>query len=256
MTSIVKNISDILFLDIETVSLFPSLDQAPDETKALWMAKARQLRRSSEVSVEDASQLYVDKAGIFSEFARVVCISVGYFRTEDGEINEFRIKTFFEKDEYFLLQGFTNLLNVHYRVPSRSSLCGHNIREFDVPFICRRMLMKQVEIPLLIDLAGKKPWETPHILDTMQLWRFGDIKNYTSLDLLASSLNIKSSKVSMSGSEVHKAYWDDKNYRGIVRYCEEDVKCVSRVFARMKQIDIPEEMEYRTMTVYDRELPG
>ncbi|NNK90677.1 MAG: 3'-5' exonuclease [Saprospiraceae bacterium] len=255
MASLVKNISDILFLDIETVSLFPSLDQAPDEIWPLWTKKAKQILRKQDVSQEEAAQLYVEKAGIYSEFAKVVCISVGFFRKENNEIEEFRLKTFYEEDEHFLLQGFSNLLNAHYRLPLRSSLCGHNIREFDVPFICRRMLMQQVDIPPLIDLAGKKPWETPQILDTMQLWRFGDIKNYTSLDLLASSLNIQSSKGTMSGADVHQAYWIDKDYLGIIKYCEEDVKCVARVFARIMQISLPPDIRYKTMTVFNRELP-
>lgn len=211
----------ILFLDIETVPAFPDFNQLNDKMKALWEKKSKRLQGEEG---ETAETLY-DRAGIFAEFGKIVCISCGY---SSGK--EFRIKSFYGDDERILLQEFSEML-VRYFDSRESLLCAHNGKEFDFPYIARRMLIKGVELPALLDLAGKKPWEVQH-LDTMELWKFGDYKHYTSLELLAAIFDIPTPKDDIDGSMVGKVYWEEKNLERIAIYCQKDVLTIAQLFRR------------------------
>jgi predicted PolB exonuclease-like 3'-5' exonuclease len=174
-------------------------------------------------------------AGIYAEFGKIVCISVGIFRRnkDTGEL-EFHVKSFYSDDERQLLLDFANLLEKHYNNPKKHYLCGHNIREFDIPYICRRMIIQGMNLPDVIDLYGKKPWETEHLLDTLALWRFGDYKNFTSLKLLCGVFDIPTPKDDIDGSEVGKTYWEDKDLDRIEVYCKKDVVATAQLLLRFK----------------------
>lgn len=234
-----KNLKRTLFLDIETVSGFKNFDELPDNMAALWKYKTRQFFKDPSEDI-GPDEWYVSKAGIFAEFAKVVCISVGYFLFDGNEISKFKVKSFASDDESVVLTDFVNLLKTYYSDPKTSFICGHNIKEFDIPFLCRRMVINGIEFPTLLDISGKKPWETAHLLDTMDMWRFGDYKNYTSLNLLSATLGIPSPKDDIDGSMVGHVYWQENDLERISLYCQKDVVTVAQVllkFAGLPLID-------------------
>ncbi|MFA5418788.1 MAG: 3'-5' exonuclease [Bacteroidales bacterium] len=217
----------ILFLDIETVPATPDFNALSEKMKSLWEKKSRRLQAEEE---QTADALY-DRAGIFAEFGKIVCISCGF---SSGK--EFRVKSFYGDDEKILLEEFAEMLKRYF--DNRDSLlCAHNGKEFDFPYIARRMLVKGVELPAILDLAGKKPWEVNH-LDTMELWKFGDYKHYTSLELLAAIFDIPTPKDDIDGSMVGKVYWVDKDLDRIVTYCQKDVITIAQLFRRYQGLTL------------------
>lgn len=223
------SLENILFLDIETVPLEANFHSLDDETKQLWEQKT-QYQRRDEFTPED----FYDRAGIWAEFGKIVCISAGYFVLK-GDIRNFRVTSFFG-DEKQLLRDFGNLLDSHFNRPQHV-LCGHNAKEFDIPFIARRMIINSIAIPEKLNLFGKKPWEVPH-LDTLELWKFGDYKHFTSLKLLTKVLGIPSSKGDIDGSQVGYVYYVEKDLDRIIVYCEKDVIAVAQVFLRMRREEL------------------
>lgn len=215
--------SDVLFLDIETVPQYPDYASCPENFRIHWERKA-QLFRQDEQSPEE---LY-GRAGIYAEFGKVICISCGYF-TADGK---FRMKSYYGHDEVVLLKEFAATLDQFCKDPAKV-LCAHNGKEFDFPFLARRMLINGIRLPAVLDTAGKKPWEVNH-LDTMELWKFGDYKSYTRLDLLAAVFNIPTPKDDIDGSEVGGVYWIEKDLERIVNYCQKDVLTVAQIFRRFR----------------------
>ncbi len=220
-----KNISieNILFLDIETAPEYPSYDDLPEIFKKLWDKKAMRIKKEE----NDTPDFLYERAGIYSEFGKVICISVGIMK--DGEI---RIKSFFGDDEKLLLSDFSKMLSTKFNSKTHL-LCAHNGKEFDFPYIARRMLIHDVRLPEMLDIAGKKPWEISH-LDTMELWKFGDYKNYTSLELLAAIFNIPTPKDDIDGSMVGEVYWKEKDLPRIVKYCQKDVLTIAQLFLKYK----------------------
>ncbi len=216
------NIADILFLDIETVPAVASFDELNDRFKKLWEKKAEQLRRHDPDLTAD--QLY-ERAGIYSEFGKVICVSCGFTHG-----SEFRVKSYYGDDEKTLLAEFAGLLNRHFN-KERHLLCAHNGKEFDYPYLARRMLVQGIELPEILKMAGKKPWEIKH-LDTMELWKFGDYKHYTSLDLLAAIFDIPTPKDDIDGSMVGQIYWEEKDLERIVTYCQKDTLTVAQLLRR------------------------
>ena len=221
-----KNISPekILFLDIETAPQYPNYSSIPDAFKKLWDGKSKFLIKDKEK--ESPADVY-KQAGIYAEFGKVVCITVGMFSGKS-----FRLKAFYGDDEKIMLDEFCLLLEKSYNTESHF-LCAHNGKEFDFPFLARRILVNGIKIPRILDNAGKKPWEVRH-LDTMELWKFGDYKNYTSLNLLAEIFGIPSPKGDMDGSMMYKVYWEDKDWDRIVKYNQKDVLTVAQVFLKFK----------------------
>ncbi len=215
-------IENILFLDIETAPQCPDFESVPDKFKTLWEKKAKQLQRNNPDTTADS--LY-GSAGIYAEFGKIVCISCGF---ANGK--EFRLKSFFGDDEKILLQEFADLLDRHYD-DNYSLLCAHNGKEFDFPYIARRMLVNGIMLPNILDLAGKKPWEIRHI-DTMELWKFGDYKHYTSLELLAALFDIPTPKDDIDGSMVGHVYWVDKDLERIAIYCQKDVVTIAQLLRK------------------------
>jgi 3'-5' exonuclease len=220
-------LEQILFLDIETVPQFPAYDQCPPELKLLWDRKAENLKRPEG---ETPADIY-NRAGIYAEFGRIVCVSTGIIRFQEG-VPVLRIKSFSGDDEKLLLSELAAMLTAYYSKPE-SKLCAHNGKEFDFPYLSRRMIINNIPLPAILDSAGRKPWEVNH-LDTMELWKFGDFKSYTSLTLLAYALGIPSPKNDIDGSMVWDVYWNERNLKRIVIYCEKDVEALVNVFLRMK----------------------
>src|SRR5690554_7630346 len=219
------SLEHILFLDIETVPQFRTFDELDDTTKTLWELKS-QYQRKEEFSAEE----FYERAGIWAEFGKIVCISVGFFVLK-GDVRNFRV-TSFHGDEIKILKDFKTLLETHFNKPHHL-LCAHNGKEFDFPYIARRMVIHGIEIPAKLNLFGKKPWEVPHI-DTMELWKFGDYKHYTSLKLLTHILNIPSPKDDIDGSEVARVYYEENDIDRIIVYCEKDTVAVAQVFLRFR----------------------
>ena len=211
----------ILFLDIETVSAVEFYEQLDARMQQLWNKKVEKLKLTEAQTPEQ----YYKNAGIYAEFGKVVCISVAYLKN-----NVLRIKSFYGEDEKTLLQDFANLLLNHFS-KNHHHLCAHNGKEFDFPYLCRRMLINGIPIPDILNVSGKKPWETK-FLDTLELWKFGDYKHYTSLDLLAAIFDIPSPKENEDGSMIYELYWQQKDYQRIKNYCEKDVLTVAQLFLR------------------------
>lgn len=215
------NIENILFLDIETVPRWDSFENMPENFQKLWEHKASFFQNSE---TQSAQQIY-DRAGIYAEFGKIICISVG--NVNQGKL---KIKSYYGDDEKNLLLEFANLLNKYFSKENQS-LCAHNGKEFDYPYIARRMLVHGIELPALLDTSGKKPWEVK-LLDTMELWKFGDYKSYTSLALLSALFDIPTSKDDIDGSDVARVYWREKNLNRIVTYCQKDVVSIVQLFLR------------------------
>ena len=219
------NLDDILFLDIETVPLHQQYSELSAEAQMLWEEKTR-YQRKEEFSAEE----FYDRAGIWAEFGKIVCISVGYFSFRHQQ-RTFRV-TSFTGEEKNLLEDFSRLVNEHFSRPNKL-FCAHNGKEFDFPYISRRMIINGIEIPQKLQLFGKKPWEIPH-LDTMEMWKFGDYKHYTSLKLLAHILGIPSPKDDIDGSEVRNVFYNEGDIDRIATYCEKDTITVAQIFLRFR----------------------
>jgi uncharacterized protein YprB with RNaseH-like and TPR domain len=217
----------ILFLDIETVPQHETHELLSEEWKVLWELKASYLIKNKES--ETAQSIY-SRAGIYAEFGKIVCISCGIIQSA-GEEKKLLIKSFAGHDEKLLLHQFSEMLN-KWCVDGNKYLCAHNGKEFDFPYLCRRLIINHLPIPEALRLHGKKPWEVLH-LDTLDLWKFGDYKSYTSLNLLAHTLGIPTPKDDIDGSKVHEVYWKEKNLDRIVTYCQKDVVTVAQIFLRM-----------------------
>jgi DNA polymerase elongation subunit (family B) len=222
------NPENILFLDIETVPSLPGYHQLSERMKNLWNKKSERLSTFGNKTEEDISpENSYNRAGIYAEFGKIICISVGAFSK-----GEFRLKSFSGHDETKLLTEFAELLRKRYYKPEHL-LCAHNGKEFDFPYIARRMIILGISIPPILDIAGKKPWEVNH-LDTMELWKFGDYKNYTSLDLLAAIFDIPTPKDDIDGSQVAEVYYQQNDLKRIVHYCIKDVLTVAQIFRRYR----------------------
>lgn len=221
----------ILFLDIETAPQYPDYDSIPDSFKKLWDGKAKYLVKDNQTPAD-----VYKSAGIYAEYGKVVCITAGMLAGKT-----FRLKSFYGDDEKKMLEEFSGLLNKNYDT-ERHFLCAHNGKEFDFPFLARRILVNGIKIPHILDNAGKKPWEIRH-LDTMELWKFGDYKSYTSLNLLAEIFGIPSPKGDMDGSMMYKVYWEDKDWERIVKYNQKDVLTVAQVYLRFKGEKLIEEKD-------------
>lgn len=230
------NLENILFLDIETVperQHFNDLDRVKQD---LWDAKSKYQRDD-----QTTAEAFYSHAGIWAEFGKIICISVGYF-TFQGDSRMFRVTSFYG-DEVRLLKDFKNLLLSHFS-EAKHLLCAHNGKEFDFPYIARRMIIHNIALPYKLNLFGKKPWEVPH-LDTLELWKFGDFKTYTSLKLLTHVLGIPSPKDDIDGSEVYRVYYEENDIDRIITYCEKDTVAVAQILLRLRGDALLDESEIK-----------
>lgn len=237
----IKN-EDVLFLDIETVPQQISYEELPSDLKPLWDKKAGFLARNEETPDE----LY-QRAGIYAEFGKIICISIGMLYPDNGRMSwNLRLKTFYNDNERILLGEFIELLN-SIALKKDIYLCAHNGKEFDFPYIARRILIHGLRLPKVLDTAGKKPWEVTH-LDTLELWRFGDYKHFTSLNLLTAIFGIPSPKDDIDGSQVASVYWEERDLKRIVKYCEKDVVALVQLFLKYKGESMVEEGNIHSIT--------
>jgi 3'-5' exonuclease len=220
-------INNILFLDIETVPQYSTYTELPDSWKKLWDAKSTSLVKYHEGQTNES--LY-PRAGIYAEFGKIICISCGIMQGF-GDQKKIVLKSFYGDNEALLLKQFADMLN-KWVSGEQKFLCAHNGKEFDFPYLCRRMVVNNLPIPTILNVAGKKPWEINHY-DTLELWKFGDFKSFTSLNLLAHTLGIQTPKDDIDGSMVWEVYWKEKNIDRIVTYCQKDVVTVAQVLLRM-----------------------
>lgn len=225
------NLTNLLVIDIETVPGCPDFQLLPEYWKGLWEDKISKTMPEN-FSLDES---YQQRAGILAEFGKIICISTGFFYHEkDGRLS-FKLKSFSGDDEALLLRNFVELLNTFRDKRGIFAVAGHNIKEFDIPYICRRMLVLNVPLPDYMQLSGKKPWET-NLVDTMELWKFGDYKNYVSLKLLAAVFGIATPKDDIDGSMVKDVYYQEKNLPRIVTYCQKDVVTVANILLRFKNL--------------------
>ena len=219
----------VIFIDIETVSQEKEFSKLSKKWKSLWEKKSTYL-----VSEEETAEHIYKRAGIYAEFGKVICISIGIYRLFKDH-QTFRIKSFYGKNEKQVLKQFCELFKKSFQ-SNDFILCAHNGKEFDFPFLARRILVNQLPLPYILDIAGRKPWEVQH-LDTLQLWKFGDYKNYTSLALLCELFSIKSPKNDMDGSDVGRVYWQEDNLEKIVKYCQNDTLAVAQLLLAYKGLE-------------------
>jgi len=219
----------ILFLDIETVPQFADYDSLDNPTKLLWEAKTKYQRKETLTPKE-----FYDRAGIWAEFGKIICISVGYFKQKEDPRN-FRVTSFYG-EEVDILKDIKTLLETHFN-KANHLLCAHNGKEFDFPYIARRMVILGIDLPEKLNLFGKKPWEVRH-LDTLELWKFGDYKTFTSLSLMAHVLGIPSPKNDISGEQVRDVFYKEKNIDRIVAYCEKDTVTVAQIILKLRNQDL------------------
>jgi len=234
------NPDEIIFLDIETVPQVPNYEELNDTFKYLWDKKSTSFRKPEET----AADIY-QRAGIYSEFGKIICISTGYLYLEEN-IQHLRLKSFYNHNEKELLTEFGQMINI-FSKKKNVQLCAHNGKEFDFPYIARRMLINGLTLPKVLDIAGKKPWELGFV-DTMELWKFGDYKSYTSLELLAAVFDIPTPKDDINGSQVAGVYWQENNLERIVTYCEKDVLTIVQLFLKFKGDPILAESNINSVT--------
>jgi 3'-5' exonuclease len=230
-----KNINKerIVFLDIETVPQTVDYTQLPGRLPELWKEKAESLKKRMPdryPAESDPQFVFANGAGIFAEFGKIVCISAGFIYRKNGQ-EHFRVKSFYGDDESKLLIEFCAMLELFGR-PSEINLCGHNIKEFDVPYICRRLLVNELPLPEVLNVASRKPWDVP-FLDTLEMWKFGDYKIFTSLNLLTAIFNIPTPKDDINGSQVAQVYYQEKDVDRISIYCQKDVVATAQLWLRL-----------------------
>lgn len=244
-----QSLKDLLFIDIETVSSTSTYQELPEAMQRHWDRKAGHLSRGGEL---DPASMYAERAAIYAEFGRVITIGLGYFRFRESEpVPDLRLTVLSGHDEKSLLQSFAEILQ-KLRHPALT-LCGHNAKEFDFPYLSRRMLVNGVALPDVLNTGGKKPWEVQHV-DTMELWKFGDYKSYTPLDLLATLFDVPTSKEGIDGSQVGTAYYGRNAIDEIAGYCMEDVRVTAQVYLRLQGLAaLPEEQIYRNLPAPDQD---
>lgn len=231
----IQSLSDLFLIDIETVPKFCNINELSAEDRKLFFDK---ISKTMPENFDD-EVAYQQKAGILAEFGKVICISVGFFYKDKAGRTCLRIKSISGHDEKLLLKEFIEISGKFLRHKNKIEFAGHNIREFDVPFLCRRMIINQIALPGYLHMHGAKPWEIS-MTDTLQWWKFGDYKNYISLHLLANILGIPTSKDDIDGSMVQQVYYKEKNLQRIVNYCQKDVVTVAQVILRFKNLPLIE----------------
>jgi 3'-5' exonuclease len=232
-----KLVKNILFIDIETASGEKSYSDLNPTMQKLWSRKASFLKTDPNQTIEEQ---YFDRAAIYAEFGKIIAIGVGFYYWDEADNLCFKTKTFAADTETEMLIAFKKLLDDRFS-KKESALCAHNGKEFDFPYLCRRMLVNGIKLPKALDFSGKKPWEIPHF-DTLEMWKFGDKKQFTSLEMLSELFGIESSKNNMSGDEVNNEYYNLNNLEKIRTYCLDDVIALAQVFLKLNGYPIPDEI--------------
>ena len=231
-------LKDLLIIDIETVPVQQNYSLLDDNWKNLWTDKISKTVPEN----SDSAEMYLKRAGIMAEFGKIICISTAFFTEASPGECKLRVKSIYGENEKELLTAFIDLCNKVYLHNKQFIFGGHNIKEFDVPFICRRILVNGLRLPEYLQLHDKKPWETK-MFDTLNWWKFGDNKNYTSLHLLANVLGIGTSKTDIDGSMVQHVYYEEKDLQRIVDYCQRDVAVTANIILKFHQYPLLQEKD-------------
>ena len=234
--NLLKQLKNILFIDIETVSQAPDLETVDEHLKKLWLRKASHLHNNDNLPDED---FYLKRAGIYAEFGKIICIGIGGIFFDEEQKPTLRVKMINGADEKEILEAFKGIVEKH-KSGNNLMLCAHNGKEFDFAYICRRMLVNGISLPKVLQFSGKKPWEINH-LDTMDMWKFGDYKHYTSLDLLASIFDIPFDNSEISGDQVNEVYYKEKDKEKIKQYCADNVVVVTQLYMKMNNLPLIED---------------
>lgn len=225
-----RKAKNLLFIDIETVSCKASFEQLDERMQEQWERKAANIRNDDHLSAFD---LFYRRAAIYSEFGKIVCIGVGaLYWSDKDESMRFKVKSIAGDDEKAILLEFKDLMEKYPQ--NQLVLCAHNGKEFDFPYLCRRMLINGVHLPEALQISGKKPWEILH-QDTLDMWRFGDFKSFAQLDLLAALFGIPSSKSDITGEDVTRVYYAENDLSRIQKYCKEDVVVLAQLWLCLNQ---------------------
>lgn len=230
MNRLLKN---LIFIDIETVSGTKEYASLSPRLQEAWKKKSTILDPEN----PNYDSTYFDRAAIYAEFGKIIVIGVGFFHENENKELVLRVKSIASNNEKQLLEDFCQLIEKGF-VPSNVSLCAHNGKEFDFPYLCRRMLINNIVLPDYLSISGKKPWEIRHY-DTMEMWKFGDRKSYTSLELLAAAFDLKTSKESIDGSKVNTTYYNEDRLDLISEYCQRDVAVLAQLFLKLNSIQLP-----------------
>ena len=237
-------LKNLLIIDIETAATHQKFNQLPKTLQKHWERKAQFFRNEGELTPDE---LYQDRAAIYAEYGKVITIALGAFYQPKNQGLSLKVKSFAGHDEKELLNDFKHFLETKFD-PETIRLCAHNGKEFDFPYLSRRMLINGLSLPYVLDNSGKKPWEV-NFLDTMEMWKFGDRKNFTSLDLLTSIFEIPSSKSDLDGSMVNEVYYQEKNgLERIEKYCQQDVIATAQLFLKLNSLAIVEPQNIKTVT--------
>lgn len=223
------DLQKIRFIDIETIPVASDFNQLPENFQYLWDKKTASQRGET-----SAEEYFNEKGGIMAEFGKIICISIGSIEVKNEKELHLKLHSLYGDDEKEILTQFGKILQKRWDSKEITHLCAHNGKEFDIPYICRKMIINYVPLPVPLQLHGRKPWDTPHLLDTMELWKFGDNKNFTSLELLTAVLGIPTPKDDIDGSQVKKVYYEDKDVKRIAFYCEKDVLATAQVFLALR----------------------
>ncbi|HMZ45671.1 MAG TPA: ribonuclease H-like domain-containing protein [Chitinophagaceae bacterium] len=226
-------LKDLLIIDIETVPIVESFNELSKEWQTLWWDKVSNSLPPNCTPEESWNR----KAGILAEFGKIICISTAYFYENENRNQCLKIKSIYGHNEVDVLNQFILLCSKMYKHNKNFIYCGHNIKEFDIPYICRRLMINNLPIPEYLWLHDRKPWDV-NMFDTLNWWKFGDNKNYISLHLLASVLNIPTSKSDIDGSKVQEVYYKEKNLQRIVEYCQKDVVVCANIVLKYKGIPL------------------
>lgn len=229
----INKISNVLFIDIETVPEVESFEELSERKQMLWVKKV-----SKQIDEKPIYELYFEKSAVYTEFSKIVCISVGYLKLESNNSAEIRIKNFYGDDEGQILKEFAEILNAKFNNQNEHFLCAHNGLEFDFPFLCRKLLIHNIQLPNLLQLQNTKSWNTPWILDTLEMWKFGEFRSMSSLETLATCFNIPTSKDDISGADVAGVYYFENDLERIAKYCAKDVSVLAAVFLRLIGINL------------------
>lgn len=253
-----KPINRVVFLDLETTSQHKTLADATPRMQQLFKER---FKKEIEDRIKELSfpgnpnilvkqdvvleQIYDQKAPLFAEFNKIICISMGVLDTSNPEAYKLKIKSFCNHDEKELLSEFVKAKSIvdYEKQPTadRFAFCAHNGMIFDFPVIAKRLIYNGLDLPYIFDFSAKKPWDIDYFIDTKNEWKFGVYDGNVSLDLLAGAFNVESSKMLMKGSDVKLVYYegDESRMNSIQQYCEHDIYTLASIFLKMKNIQIP-----------------
>lgn len=223
------NLNNVMVFDIETIPLYPSFEEMPEHLQEMWVKKLQRINSKPNLTIEEASAKYKETS-FYPEYARIICLSIAYIKR-----GEWRIGSFCDEDERVLLESFIKVNSTleSLALESRNLLhwSGHNIKRFDIPFLCRRLQSHNLPIPHTAPTYTTKPWEVK-CYDTSDFWKYGDGVP-ASLDEICFCLGIESSKIGeIDGSKVFETF-KLGNLKAISEYCERDVVATVRVLERL-----------------------